>query len=160
MLVSRYRPVLYLQLLLIFIDIFLNCFMDMLRFENVIILVLYVLQDVCIVFAVIVVFLMFFNTYIFQAGLVQILIKKFKITIIVTFVYLALNIGLHIWTVTLRWDNPNAYVWNDGLSALYVIQKSVAVLYYYFYKRTALRLGDHRFYEDSQWLRHEFQKRR
>lgn len=31
-----------------------------------------------------------------------------------------------------------------------------AVLYYYFYKRTALRLGDPRFYKDSQWLREEF----
>lgn len=33
---------------------------------------------------------------------------------------------------------------------------SGAVLYYYFYKRTALRLGDPRFYKDSQWLRQEF----
>ena len=35
---------------------------------------------------------------------------------------------------------------------------SGAVLYYYFYKRTALRLGDPRFYKDSQWLREEFSR--
>ena len=37
---------------------------------------------------------------------------------------------------------------------------SGAVLYYYFYKRTALRLGDPRFYQDSEWIRREFEKRR
>lgn len=31
-----------------------------------------------------------------------------------------------------------------------------AVLYCYFYKRTALHLGDPRFYQDSLWLRKEF----
>lgn len=55
------------------------------------------IQDVCIIFAVIVVFLLFFNTYIFQAGLVGILINKFKTTISVVFVYFALCLALHIW---------------------------------------------------------------
>ena len=35
-----------------------------------------------------------------------------------------------------------------------------SVFYYYFYKRTALRLGDPRFYQDSDWIRKEFEKRR
>ena len=50
-----------------------------------------------ILFAVIVVFLLFFNTYIFQAGLVSILISKFKATILFVLVYLGLSIGLHVW---------------------------------------------------------------
>lgn len=33
---------------------------------------------------------------------------------------------------------------------------AAAVLYYYFYKRTAVHLGDPRFYQDSLWLRKEF----
>lgn len=37
---------------------------------------------------------------------------------------------------------------------------SGACMYYYFYKRTALRLADPRFYQDSQWIRREFEKRR
>ena len=57
----------------------------------------YRVQDVCILFAVIVVFLLFFNTYIFQAGLVNILIEKFKVAIGITFVYFGLNVGLHVW---------------------------------------------------------------
>ena len=57
------------------------------------------IQDVCILFALIVVFLVFFNTYIFQAGLVFLLIRKFKTTIIITVLYLLLSLGLHVWTM-------------------------------------------------------------
>lgn len=57
------------------------------------------IQDVCIILAIIVVFLLFFNTYIFQAGLVSLLIRKFKTTIIIAVVYLALSVGLHVWTM-------------------------------------------------------------
>ena len=66
--------------------IFLNFFLDR-------------IQDLCIVFAIIVVFLVFFNTYIFQAGLVSLLIRKFKTTIIISILYLALSVGLHVWTM-------------------------------------------------------------
>ena len=55
------------------------------------------IQDVCILFAVIVVFLLFFNTYIFQAGLLNILINKFKMPILIVLAYLGLSIGLHVW---------------------------------------------------------------
>ena len=34
-----------------------------------------------------------------------------------------------------------------------------SLLYYFTYKRTALRLGDERFYKDSDWLQLEFEKR-
>ena len=66
--------------------IFLNFFLDR-------------IQDLCIIFAIIVVFLVFFNTYIFQAGLVSLLIRKFKTTIIISILYLALSVGLHVWTM-------------------------------------------------------------
>lgn len=162
MLVDRYRPILYLQYFLLFVDLFFNSFSELLRFNEVVLLVIYVIQDVCIVFAVIVVFLLFFNTYIFQAGLVGILINKFKLPITVVFLYFGLSVALHVWGMTLRWgqDPKTFYIWSDGYRALYVIQKLGAVMYYYSYKRTALRLGDPRFYQDSQWIRNEFEKRR
>ncbi|XP_035689929.1 transmembrane protein 138-like isoform X2 [Branchiostoma floridae] len=155
---SSYRPILYLQFFLLFVDIFVNSFSDLLRMANVIQLVLYIIQDVCLVFAVIVVFLVFFNTFIFQAGLVGLLIRKFKTTIIVTLTYFVLCVGLHVWAMSLRWEDPNRYIWNEGFQAMFVFQRVGAVLYYYFYKRTALRLGDPRFYQDSDWLRREFAK--
>jgi len=35
-----------------------------------------------------------------------------------------------------------------------------SIPYYYFYKRTALMLGDRRFYTDSTWLRIEMERKR
>ncbi|PNJ22108.1 transmembrane protein 138 isoform X4 [Pongo pygmaeus] len=99
---------------------------------------------------------MFFNTFVFQAGLVNLLFHKFKGTIILTAVYFALSISLHVWIMNLRWKNSNSFIWTDGLQTLFVFQRLAAVLYYYFYKRTAVRLGDPRFYQDSLWLRKEF----
>jgi len=83
----------------------------------------YRIQDVCIVLAIIVVFLLFFNTYIFQAGLVNILISKFKWPILIVLVYLGLTIGLHVWglvsvIVSLYWSAVRAacnIVLNDEL---------------------------------------------
>ncbi|XP_047373061.1 transmembrane protein 138 isoform X1 [Sciurus carolinensis] len=92
----------------------------------------------------------------FEAGLVNLLFHKFKGTIILTAVYFALSISFHVWVMNLRWKNSNSFVWTDGLQTLFVFQRLAAVLYYYFYKRTAMRLGDPRFYQDSLWLRKEF----
>lgn len=160
MLVNRYRPILYLQYLLLFTDLMLNSFTELLRFKNVILLLLHILQDVCILFSAIIVFLLFFNTYIFQAGLVMILINKFKMTIFFTFTYFALCVALHVWGMTMRWTDPNLHIAVNGYWVLFVCQRTAAIIYYYVYKRTALRLGDSRFYQDSEWIRREFEKRR
>ncbi|KAK2572822.1 Transmembrane protein 138 [Acropora cervicornis] len=97
--VSRFCFVVYLQLLFLFVDLFINSFGELFRTADVVLLLLYIIQDVCIIFAIIVVFLVFFNTYIFQAGLVSLLIRKFKTTIIISITYLALSVGLHVWTM-------------------------------------------------------------
>lgn len=57
------------------------------------------IQDIAILFNVIIIFLMFFNTFVFQAGLVSLLFHKFKGTIILTAMYLALSISLHVWVM-------------------------------------------------------------
>ncbi|KAL8599174.1 hypothetical protein ACOMHN_007890 [Nucella lapillus] len=161
MLVGRYRPILYMQYLLLLVDIFMNTFTEMLRFQNVILLVLYVIQDICIVFSVIIIFLLFFNTFIFQAGLVSILVSKFKAPICITFIYFSLCLGLHIWTMERRWSDTDKFMWdNKGYQALFIIQRTCAVLHYYFYKRSALKLGDPRYYQDSEWIHREFERRR
>lgn len=43
-----------------------------------------------------------------------------------------------------------------GLPSPPSLRPAVAVLYCYFYKRTAVHLGDPLFYQDSLWLRKEF----
>ncbi|XP_014679491.1 PREDICTED: transmembrane protein 138-like [Priapulus caudatus] len=158
--ISRYRPILYLQCLFLGVDLFVNAFSELLRIANVVLLVMFVIQDMCLIFAIIVTFLMFFTTYVFQAGLIHVLIRKFKTTIITAFIYLGLSISLHIWTMTLRWTDTNTYIWTAGYHTLYIIQRTGAAFHYYFYKRTSLKLSDPKFYEESDWIKSEFAKQR
>ncbi|KAM3856943.1 transmembrane protein 138 [Vipera latastei] len=153
---SNYSLVLSLQFLLLSYDLFVNSFSELLRTAPVIQLVLFIIQDITILFNAIIIFLMFFNTFVFQAGLVNLLFHKFKGTIILSAAYLALSISFHIWVMNHRWVNSNIFVWTNGMQTLFIFQRLVAVLYYYFYKRTAVHLGDPRLYQDSVWLRKEF----
>ncbi|XP_026633103.1 transmembrane protein 138 isoform X1 [Microtus ochrogaster] len=120
---SNYSLVLSLQFLLLSYDLFVNSFSELLRMAPVIQLVLFIIQDIAILFNIIIIFLMFFNTFVFQAGLVNLLFHKFKGTIILTSVYLALSISLHVWVMNLRWKNSNSFIWTDGLQTLFVFQR-------------------------------------
>ncbi|NXW71872.1 transmembrane protein 138 [Hirundo rustica] len=153
---SNYSLVLFMQFLLLSYDLFVNSFSELLRTAPAVQLVLFIIQDIAIVFNVIIVFLMFFNTYVFQAGLVNLLFHKFKGTILLSAAYLALSISFHIWIMNLRWRDSSRFIWTEGLQTLFVFQRLAAVLYCYFYKRTAEHLGDPLFYQDSLWLRKEF----
>ncbi|NWS88403.1 TM138 protein, partial [Toxostoma redivivum] len=153
---SNYSLVLFLQFLLLSYDLFVNSFSELLRTAPAVQLVLFIIQDIAIVFNVIIVFLMFFNTYVFQAGLVNLLFHKFKGTIVLSAAYLALSISFHVWIMNLRWRDSSRFIWTEGLQTLFVFQRLAAVLYFYFYKRTAVHLGDPLFYQDSLWLRKEF----
>lgn len=156
--VTNYSLVLTVQFLLIIYDLVVNSFSELLYKEKVIQLVLFIIQDAGILFNVIIIFLMFFNTFVFQAGLVSVLIHKFKATILASALYLTLSIAFHVWVMHVRWPSSSVFQWTDGLLALFVFQRLAAVFYYYFYKRTALRLGDPRLYEDSLWLRKAFSR--
>uniref|UniRef100_UPI003AB0E4F4 transmembrane protein 138-like n=1 Tax=Centroberyx gerrardi TaxID=166262 RepID=UPI003AB0E4F4 len=103
---------------------------------------------------------MMFNTYVFQVGLVSLLLEQFRALLMSSALYLTLSICLHCWLLKLRWVESNLFVWTNGLQALFVFQRTAAVLYYYFYKRTAEYLGDPRLYEDSVWLRDAFTRAR
>ncbi|XP_068117437.1 transmembrane protein 138-like isoform X2 [Hyperolius riggenbachi] len=153
---GNYSLVLSLQSLLLLYDLFVNSFSELLRSAPVIQLVLFILQDVGILFAAIVLFLMLFNTFVFQAGLLGLLCQRFQATVILCALHLALSVALHVWLMNLRWKSENVFIWSDGLLALFVLQRVVAVFYFYFYKRTTLSLGDSRYYHDSLWLRSEF----
>lgn len=155
--VFQYGFIATLQLFLLVIDVLINTASEHFRASELHLLVLYIVQDVSLVMALIILFLVFFNTYVFKAGLVSILIRKFVATIVVTLIYLGLCLSLHVWALKLRWNKePNYYIWDDGEDGyliLYVCQRAGSVLYYFFYKRTTLRLGDPNYYKDSAWLR-------
>lgn len=52
---------------------------------------------------------MFFNTYVFQAGLVNLLFHKFKGTILLSAAYLALSISFHIW-IMVGWHGHSCWI--------------------------------------------------
>ncbi|CAL8244019.1 unnamed protein product [Lota lota] len=157
---SNYSLVLFIQLSLLSFDLFVNSFSELLRKEPAVQLVLFIIQDISILFNLIIILLMLFNTYVFQVGLVALLLDRFRAMLVYSALYLTLSIILHSWIMNLRWLNSNRFIWTDGLQVLFVFQRVVAVLYYYFYKRTTEYLGDPRLYEDSPWLREVFARAR
>ncbi|KAM4602389.1 transmembrane protein 138-like, partial [Polymixia lowei] len=157
---SNYSLVLLIQLSLLSFDLFVNSFSELLRAEPAVQLVLFIIQDISILFNLIIILLMLFNTYVFQVGLVAILLDRFRALLILSALYLTLSIILHSWIMNLRWLNTNRFIWTDGLQVLFVFQRIASVLYYYFYKRTSEYLGDPRLYEDSPWLRELFARAR
>ncbi|KAJ8002481.1 hypothetical protein DPEC_G00159360 [Dallia pectoralis] len=157
---NNYSLVLLVQLSLLTFDLFVNSFSELLRVAPVIQLVLFIIQDIGILFNVIIVLLMMFNTYVFQVGLVSLLLERFKALLLLSALYLTLSISFHCWIMNLRWLESNQFIWTNGLQVLFVFQRVAAVLYYYFYKRTAECLGDPRLYEDSAWLRDAFTRAR
>ncbi|XP_075411960.1 transmembrane protein 138-like [Tenrec ecaudatus] len=122
--------------------LFDNSFSELLPTAPVIQLILVTLQDAAIL-NIIILCLMFFNTFVFQAGLVSLLLHKFKGTILLTVVYSALSISLHIWVMNLCWKNCDRFVWIDGLQTLF--QRPATLLYCYFHNWVAVHLGDLRF---------------
>ena len=93
---ARYQSMLTVQYCFLIVDLLINTFSELLRFESVILLVIFVwvpvkpktklltlivtslfrIQDVCLVFSLIIVFLSFFSTYVFQVIEPVILIQK------------------------------------------------------------------------------------
>uniref|UniRef100_A0A1A8BSI4 Transmembrane protein 138 n=1 Tax=Nothobranchius kadleci TaxID=1051664 RepID=A0A1A8BSI4_NOTKA len=157
---GNYSLVLLIQLVLLAYDLFVNSFSELLRGEAVIQLVLFIIQDIAVLFSIIIILLMMFNTYVFQVGLVSLLLERFRALLMFSTLYLTLSICLHCWVMNLRWLESNRFVWTDGLLVLFVFQRIAAVLYYYLYKRTAEFMGDPRLYEDSLWLRDAFARAR
>ncbi|XP_076239472.1 transmembrane protein 138 [Calliopsis andreniformis] len=153
---NKYLATIIVQYLILFFDIFVNSFAGFCRQNPIYLLILYVVQDFCLIMTLTVLLVNFFSTYIFQVGLIQLLYTKFRITLILCIAYMILSISLHTWHIKMHWLSPLRYYWTKDFHVLYSLHRGVAVLYYYFYKRASLRIADPRFYESSTWMQNEF----
>lgn len=151
--VWRYSSVLLLQHTIIILDLSVNIAAPVLYPYNTVQLVLFVLQDIMLVMSIIVMFLIFFTTNVFRAGLISHLVKEFRAPIIVSFVYLTLSIFLHVLYLSAQWGHPFEYVWTVPMLVLYICQRVWSAFFYYHYKRVVLMLGDPKYYQDTEWLR-------
>ncbi|XP_011689988.1 PREDICTED: transmembrane protein 138 [Wasmannia auropunctata] len=148
----RYTVIVILQYVILLFDVCVNSFASFARRHPTDLLVLYVIQDFCLIVALTLLLVNFFSTYIFQAGLIQLLYTRFRMTLVLCIIYMILSISLHTWHITIHWSAPLEHYWTRGFHTLYSAHRTVAVLYYYFYKRASLRIGDPRFYKGSAWV--------
>jgi preprotein translocase subunit SecG len=118
--------------------------------------------------------------YVLQAGLIQLLFKKFRMTLIICVLYIILSICLHSWHMTIHYNEPLSYFWSTTYHCLYSFQRTskltlthkylykisyilhhfyfiaAAVLYYYLSKRASLQISDPKFHEGSNWMQKQF----
>ncbi|XP_012260477.2 transmembrane protein 138 [Athalia rosae] len=148
---KQYTVVLIIQYILLLYDISSNAFV-ILSQQAGNMLVLYIIQDLCIVVALTILLGGFFSTYVFQVGLMQLLYSRFRVTLVLCVTYLVLSIALHSCDISCQWTMSQICTQNRGVHVLYIIHRIVAVIYYYYYKRAALRISDPRFDEGSSWV--------
>ncbi|XP_066140872.1 transmembrane protein 138 [Euwallacea fornicatus] len=144
---SRYAGILAMQTLLLLIDWIINIVSCLARQSNAVMLIFFIVQDACLIIALSVLLLTFFSTYVFQTGLVYLLYERFRTTLVICMFYFILTSILHIWSLVTRWNNSK-YNWSTAFFVLFILQRLVATIYYYCYKRASLRISDQRFYED------------
>ncbi|XP_076655941.1 transmembrane protein 138 [Halictus rubicundus] len=153
---KKYLMSVVVQYLILFFDISVNSFASFSQQNPITLLILYVIQDFCLVVTLTILLVNFFSTYIFQVGLIQLLYTKFRVTLILCITYMILSICLHTWDIKMHWSSSFTYHWTKNFHVLYSLHRGVAVLYYYYYKRASLRIADPRFYETFLWMQNQF----
>ncbi|XP_018315665.1 transmembrane protein 138 isoform X2 [Mycetomoellerius zeteki] len=146
----QYTVIAILQYVILLFDVCINSFASFARQHPTDLLVLYVIQDFCLIVALTLLLVNFFSTYIFQAGLIQLLYTRFRMTLVLCIIYMMLSISLHTWHISIHWSMPLKHYWTKEFHTLHSAHRTV--LYYYFYKRASLRIGDPRFYKSSAWV--------
>ncbi|KAA3681138.1 uncharacterized protein DEA37_0007319 [Paragonimus westermani] len=100
----------------------------------------------------------FASTFAFQAGRPVIIFGKFKGSLFTITIYFLSCITTHIWGLSLRWENSAIFPSSPGYLVVHFIQRTWALLYYFSYKRAMYRLGDNRYYVESDWVREQLAK--
>ncbi|XP_037524831.1 transmembrane protein 138-like [Rhipicephalus sanguineus] len=151
---DRIGLVILFQFALLAIDVVLNVLTDLHRGSPVTLLLLFIIQDFCIVLSLLVMCLTIFNTYAFQVGEFREVAATFKTPVAVNFIYLVLSLVLHVWSMEMNEDGSSEQLrhsWRTRATdvTLFTLQRFAGVWHYYFYKKTALFMADDRLYRPS-----------
>ncbi|VDK83790.1 unnamed protein product [Litomosoides sigmodontis] len=119
---SKYGVLLFIQIGMILLDLTFNIIDALIAADNTIQLMLHLLQDALIVLSIVIIFIAFASTFIFQAGLIELLLSKFASTIVLSVVYCALSILLHFYDMRQR-SFANRSKWSTVFFTLYVLQR-------------------------------------
>ncbi|XP_055641792.1 transmembrane protein 138 [Toxorhynchites rutilus septentrionalis] len=149
---KRFASLLFFQIIFLCVDLGINSFSYLARGDKVSIIFLFLTQDVCLILSFTAINFSLYMTYVYQAGMAHLLYTKLRVPLLVSMLYFLLCISLHIWQVVDHHKSPYLFQWPKALTALFIIQRLFSPLYYYFYKRSALKMCDPRFYENLDWI--------
>nr|CAD2207643.1 unnamed protein product [Meloidogyne enterolobii] len=147
------------------LDLLFNAANSLLYYDNNVQLMLILLQDTLQVLAILGLAIRFSSTFVFQAGLIGHLLRRFSCSIIVAFLYLALSIIYHFFSLKENWlskentKDKEYFGWKTPKTFLFLLQRTVAIFYYFFYKKTVLMLSDPKYHSESEWLLRKIGKR-
>ncbi|CAD7085918.1 unnamed protein product [Hermetia illucens] len=148
----RYSFILTFQFLFLFTDLLLNSFSYLARGDKLSIIFVFLTQDICLILSFTALVFSMYSTYVYQAGVAELLYKKFRIPLLALTTYFLLSVAHHVWIVINHSKGPFTFQWPAGLMALFIIHRLFSPVYYYLYKRSALRMSDPRFYENMDWV--------
>lgn len=101
------------------------------------------------------VFMLFFGTYLFQVGLIGVLVKEFRGILWAVPTYAVVYIGYAACKIVLliRDNKSPVQLWDSSaFIVLSIVQKFVALFYYYMVLRTTARIGEARWYQRGPWV--------
>ncbi|KAI5631250.1 hypothetical protein NE865_16037 [Phthorimaea operculella] len=107
--------------MLMLCDLIFNCISLFPRSRDGL-LVIFIFQDLFLVLSITTLLMTFFSTYLFQAGLVEVLARKFRGAGIVCLLYCVLCVTLHAGWLLEKWSDPRAPA-APALTALFTAQR-------------------------------------
>ncbi|CAL2031378.1 unnamed protein product [Caenorhabditis brenneri] len=156
---SKYPYVLSTQLLMLSIDVLFNALSVLCYGNNMALLLIFILQDTLLIMLSLVLFVSFTATFVFQLGLIHIVMLQFLPTVIVSIFYTFVSIGYHYASLSSTWDDQSINIFMRApLLTFFIFHKVISCIFYSYYKRTALQISDPKYNSDSTWLRELFIK--
>ena len=136
------------QHLLLLFDLIVSSILFLLLQNKIVLLLFVVLQDIGLILSLTLYFVSFINTSYFKAGFIMPLIIRFWLTLLIILLYAILSVVFQAVFLSHIWNRPDGYVttWSPLIQVLYVLQRSLAVIFYYSYKRTSLQICTPQFY--------------
>jgi hypothetical protein len=119
---SKYGIVLVLHLTIIIADLCFNTASTVLFNDNTSQLMIFILQDTLIIMSIVIMLITFSSTFVFQAGLINLLFRQFAPSLLISFTYLALSITLHVVSLKDRWGKSTE--WPHFLTIIYILQRT------------------------------------
>ncbi|KAG4068202.1 hypothetical protein HA402_008843 [Bradysia odoriphaga] len=150
--IKRYSTMLFFQFAFLLIDLAINSFSYLARGNKLSLVFVFLAQDICLILSFATLVFGLYSTYVYQTGLANLLYSKFRGPFWALTIYFILSVSHHVWIVFNYERMPYSFQWPTPLTALFIIQRLFSPIYYYLYKRSALRLSDPRFYENMEWI--------